>query len=107
VHLCAFDLLELDGRDLRPEPLVERRRLLAKLARKPRCGLALNAQFDHDGALVFEHACLLGCEGTVSKQRTRAIVPAARAIGLRSGQAKVAVKTDTHFAKLGKGCSYF
>jgi bifunctional non-homologous end joining protein LigD len=30
VHLCAFDLLELAGRDLRLEPLLERRRLLAK-----------------------------------------------------------------------------
>jgi bifunctional non-homologous end joining protein LigD len=69
VHLCAFDLVELDGQDLRLEPLVERRRLLAKLVRKPRCGLVLNAQFDHDGALVFEHACLLGCEGIVSKRK--------------------------------------
>ena len=29
--LCAFDLLELDGRDLRREPIEERKRLLAKL----------------------------------------------------------------------------
>jgi bifunctional non-homologous end joining protein LigD len=56
VHLCAFDLLELDGRDLRLEPLVERRRLLAKLIRKPRSGLVVNAQFEQDGRLVFEHA---------------------------------------------------
>jgi bifunctional non-homologous end joining protein LigD len=69
VHLCAFDLLELDGRDLRLEPLMERRRLLAELVRKPRCGLVLNEQFDHDGTLVFEHACLLGCEGIVSKRK--------------------------------------
>ena len=69
VHLCAFDLLELDGRDLRLEPLKERRRLLARLIRKPRCGLVLNAQYEHDGPLVFEHACLLGCEGIVSKRK--------------------------------------
>ena len=30
VHLCAFDLVELDGRDLRLEPLTPRRRLLAQ-----------------------------------------------------------------------------
>ena len=30
VH-CAFDLLELDGKDLRREPIEERKRLLAKL----------------------------------------------------------------------------
>src|SRR5215470_12943490 len=69
VHLCAFDLVELDGRDLRFQPLAERRRLLAKLVRKPRPGLVLNAQFDEDGPLVFEHACLLGCEGIVSKRK--------------------------------------
>ena len=69
MHLCAFDLLELDGRDLRLEPLKERRRLLARLIRKPRCGLVLNAQYEHDGPLVFEHACLLGCEGIVSKRK--------------------------------------
>ena len=32
VH-CAFGLLELDGRDLRREPIEERKRLLAKLLR--------------------------------------------------------------------------
>jgi bifunctional non-homologous end joining protein LigD len=69
VHLCAFDILELDGQDLRLKPLTERRRLLAKLVRKPRPGLVLNAQFEQDGRLVFEHACLLGCEGIVSKRK--------------------------------------
>jgi bifunctional non-homologous end joining protein LigD len=69
VHLIAFDLIELDGRDLRLEPLTARRTLLARLIRKPRCGLVLNEQFEHDGLLVFEHACLLGCEGIVSKRK--------------------------------------
>jgi bifunctional non-homologous end joining protein LigD len=69
VHLCAFDLLELDGRDLRFEPLTTRRSVLARLIRKPRCGLVLNEQFEQDGPLVFEHACLLGCEGIVSKRK--------------------------------------
>jgi bifunctional non-homologous end joining protein LigD len=69
VHLCAFDLVELDGRDLRLKPFMERRRLLAKLVHKPRAGLLLNAQFEDDGPLVFEHACLLGCEGIVSKRK--------------------------------------
>jgi bifunctional non-homologous end joining protein LigD len=83
VHLCAFDLLELDGHDLRLEPLTERRRLLARLIRKPQCGLVLNEQYEHDGSLVFEHACLLGCEGIVSKRQkfTLSIRPLAR-IGL-------------------------
>jgi ATP-dependent DNA ligase len=70
VHLCAFDLVELDGRDLRHESLLVRRRLLARLIRKPRCGLLLNAQYEHDGPLVFEHACLLGCESIVSERKS-------------------------------------
>jgi bifunctional non-homologous end joining protein LigD len=69
VHLCAFDLLELDGRDLRLEHFAKRRRLLAPLVRKPRSGLVLNAVFEQEGPLVFEHACLLGCEGIVSKRK--------------------------------------
>jgi len=47
VHLCAFDILELDGRDLRLEPLARRRGLLVRLVRKPRSGLVLNAVFEH------------------------------------------------------------
>jgi bifunctional non-homologous end joining protein LigD len=35
VHLCAFDLLELDGRDLRLEPIEQRRRILSRLVRSP------------------------------------------------------------------------
>jgi len=73
VHLCAFDLVELDGRDLRLEPLTTRRRLLARLIRKPRWELVLNALFEQDGPLVFEHACLLGCEGIVSKAQGLAL----------------------------------
>ena len=35
--------------DMILEPLQDRRRLLAKLIRKPRSGLVLNAQFEQDG----------------------------------------------------------
>ncbi|MFL6799884.1 MAG: hypothetical protein ACJ8F3_21015 [Xanthobacteraceae bacterium] len=44
-----------------------RRRALAKLLRKPRAGLVLNATYEAPGEIVFEHACALGCEGIVSK----------------------------------------
>jgi bifunctional non-homologous end joining protein LigD len=70
VHLCAFDLLELDGWDLRMHPLAERRQALARLIRKPQAGLVLNEQHEHDGPILFEHACKLGCEGIVSKRLT-------------------------------------
>jgi len=68
VALCAFDLLELDGRDLRRTPLEERKRALARLVGKPRPGIMLNATFEEPGDIVFKHACALGCEGIVSKR---------------------------------------
>jgi bifunctional non-homologous end joining protein LigD len=66
--LCAFDFLELDGRDLRREPIEERKRLLAKLLRGSHLSIVLNEHFTEDGAIVFREACKLGCEGIVSKR---------------------------------------
>jgi bifunctional non-homologous end joining protein LigD len=75
--LCAFDLLELDGRDLRRRPIEERKGLLAKLLHDPnlslgtamkKSGIVLNQHFEEDGEIVFKHACKLGCEGIVSKR---------------------------------------
>jgi bifunctional non-homologous end joining protein LigD len=69
VFLYAFDLLELDGVDLRREPLQTRRATLASLLRGGRHGVRLNEHLEHDdGAVVFRHACVLGCEGIVSKR---------------------------------------
>jgi bifunctional non-homologous end joining protein LigD len=49
VFLYAFDLLELDGQDLRPEPLETRRATLASLLRGSLPGLRLNEHLTHDG----------------------------------------------------------
>jgi bifunctional non-homologous end joining protein LigD len=66
--LCAFDLLELDGRDLRRTPIEERKGLLAELLDGSDCSLVPNACYEEDGAIVFREACRLGCEGMVSKR---------------------------------------
>jgi bifunctional non-homologous end joining protein LigD len=66
--LIAFDLIELDGEDLRRSPIEHRKRKLAKLARSPHPGIVLNEIFEGDGDILFEHACKLGCEGVVSKR---------------------------------------
>src|SRR5215469_5718266 len=63
--LCAFDLLELDGRDLRRRPIEIRKDLLAKLLKGSHLSIALNEHFEEEGALVFNAACQLGCEGIV------------------------------------------
>jgi bifunctional non-homologous end joining protein LigD len=66
--LYAFDLLELDGIDLRREPIeVRKKRWRASCARAAR--VRLNVHLEHDcGLTVFQHACQLGCEGIVSKR---------------------------------------
>ncbi len=61
VYLCAFDLIELDGKDLRREPIEQRKGALAKLLRGAKLGL-------EPGDVVFRHACRLGLEGIVSKR---------------------------------------
>jgi ATP-dependent DNA ligase len=72
--LCAFDLLELDGSDLRREPVEHRKTALAKLLRRCGPGLAVNETFEQPGEVVFKHAVALGCEGIVSKRKGSAYV---------------------------------
>jgi ATP-dependent DNA ligase len=66
--LIAFDLMALDGEDLRRRPIEDRKRKLAKLVGGQNPGIVLNEFFEGDGDILFEHACKLGCEGIVSKR---------------------------------------
>jgi ATP-dependent DNA ligase len=67
--LYAFDLLELNGTDLRREPIEVRKATLASILRKTRSGVRLNEHMEHpEGAVVFQHACIMGLEGIVSKR---------------------------------------
>jgi bifunctional non-homologous end joining protein LigD len=66
--LCAFDLIELDGVDLRRWPIEDRKATLAKLLRRSPPGIVLNEHFEGDGAMIYRQACALGCEGIVSKR---------------------------------------
>ena len=70
VFLYAFDLIELDGDDLRRDPLAVRKATLASLLRRAAPGLRFNEHLDNeDGRLVFAHACQMGLEGIVSKRK--------------------------------------
>jgi bifunctional non-homologous end joining protein LigD len=62
-------LIELDGRDLRREPLEGRKTALLKLLRKSDYGIFSNEHLEDEAAIVFQHACKLGLEGIVSKRR--------------------------------------
>jgi bifunctional non-homologous end joining protein LigD len=66
----AFDLLALDGEDLKPLPLQERKRRLETLIGPRAAAIRYTPHFDTDGATVLAHACRLGAEGIVSKCRT-------------------------------------
>ena len=65
---CAFDLIELDGEDLRRKPIEARKGILAKLLRRAPSSIILNEHYQADGGTVFREACRLGCEGIVSKR---------------------------------------
>lgn len=65
----AFDLLHLDGRDLTALPLDDRKAALAGLI-GDRGPVRLSEGFDGDGPTILAHACRIGAEGIVSKNRT-------------------------------------
>jgi bifunctional non-homologous end joining protein LigD len=69
VFLYAFDLLELDGDDLRGQPLEKRKATLAELIAGGGHGLRLSEHLDGDGANIFAHICKWALEGIVSKRR--------------------------------------
>jgi bifunctional non-homologous end joining protein LigD len=62
----AFDLLYLDGYDLRAVTLVGRKTVLAALI-APSGMVRYSEHFEGDGKQVFSHVCRLGLEGVVSK----------------------------------------
>jgi bifunctional non-homologous end joining protein LigD len=63
-------LIELNGDDLRRDPLEVRKATLASVLAKAGPGLRLNEHIENDdGEMVFHHACKLGLEGIVSKRK--------------------------------------
>jgi bifunctional non-homologous end joining protein LigD len=67
IAMVAFDLIYLNGYDLRKLPLLERKALLKKLIVKT--AIQFSESFEVDGPEMFKHACGIGLEGVVSKVR--------------------------------------
>jgi ATP-dependent DNA ligase len=65
---CAFDLLMLDGDDLRKEPFSERKAALRKVLKRTGLGIQYVEHSEGDGAKMFRAVCQLGLEGIVSKK---------------------------------------
>jgi bifunctional non-homologous end joining protein LigD len=67
VYLYVFDLLELDGEDLRERPLLDRKRTLRK-ALEFTGPIRYTPHRVADGERYFEHACKQGWEGLIAKR---------------------------------------
>jgi bifunctional non-homologous end joining protein LigD len=67
IVMVAFDLLYLDGHDLRKLPLFERKALLKKIVSET--DIQFSESFEVDGRDMYKHACKTGLEGVVSKVR--------------------------------------
>jgi bifunctional non-homologous end joining protein LigD len=72
IFLYAFDLIELNGDDLRRDPLGGRKATLEMILAKAGAGIQFNEHMEGDGGTVFRHACKLGLEGIVSKRKDSA-----------------------------------
>jgi len=70
IVLVAFDLLYLNGRDLRKLPLFQRKTELKKIV--DRTEIQFSESFEIKGSEMFAHACRVGLEGVVSKVRDSA-----------------------------------
>jgi bifunctional non-homologous end joining protein LigD len=67
IVLVAFDLLYLNGYDLRGLPLIERKALLKKLIADT--DVQFSESFEVEGREIYQHAWKVGPEGVVSKVR--------------------------------------
>jgi bifunctional non-homologous end joining protein LigD len=64
----AFDLLHLDGLDLRGATLLDRKYVLTELLADAPEPIRYSEHVEADGAVVYENACRLELEGVVSKR---------------------------------------
>jgi bifunctional non-homologous end joining protein LigD len=67
IVLVAFDLLYLNGRDVRKLPLIQRKTELKKIV--VGTDIRFSESFEIEGQAMFAHACKLGLEGAMSKVR--------------------------------------
>jgi bifunctional non-homologous end joining protein LigD len=64
----AFDVMMLDGRDVRHEPWLIRRRMLKRLLGRQALGLSYSKEIIGRGDDVYQAACRMGLEGIVSNR---------------------------------------
>jgi bifunctional non-homologous end joining protein LigD len=74
-HFYAFDVLWLDGKDLRQLPLIERKRILKRIVPAQPAPLLYVDYFDGRGVDLFRAVCEQDLEGIVAKLRHGLYMP--------------------------------
>ncbi|MFC3169080.1 DNA ligase D [Paracoccus fontiphilus] len=64
----VFDLMYLNGYDLREAPLIERKGVLEELVGTEPGRVRFSSHFGESGSMVLRHACRLSLEGIISKE---------------------------------------
>jgi len=80
-HSWHIDLLEKDGEDLLPLPLIDRKRRLQHLVSKVKDGIEFTEYLHGDSIHIFKAACILGHEASLQSAgiyHTRAAGPGSR-----------------------------
>jgi ATP-dependent DNA ligase len=71
-HSLTHSIIELNGDDLRRDPLEGRKATLEMIPAKAGSGIRFNEHMEGEGEIVFRHACKLGLERIVSKRKDSA-----------------------------------
>jgi len=79
IVMVAFDLLYLNGHDLRKLPLIDRKALLKKIITGT--DVQFSESFEVDGREMYQHACSLGLEGWSRRSATASTIPDAAMTG--------------------------
>ncbi|MCU1244748.1 MAG: ligase, partial [Acidobacteria bacterium] len=69
-RIFIFDVLWLEGEDLRKKPYTERRAILEKLLRRTPAGVELAHKLEEPGVDAIKHAAAAGYEGIIAKRNT-------------------------------------
>jgi bifunctional non-homologous end joining protein LigD len=78
---CLFDLLYLDGKDLRRLPLIERKQRLAELVEGREGAIVYSAHLEAEGVVMFEQARRMRLEGVISKLKASPCLGSDRELG--------------------------
>src|SRR5262249_40865609 len=65
----AFDLLYLNGKDLRTLPLIQRKAMLKKLLKRKRSRIVYLDHVESNGRLLFDEVVKMDLEGIVCKRK--------------------------------------